>query len=255
MTSIVALSDIRGNGAALRAVLQDLQTFDDYKICFLGGVLGDGPDPVNCMETVESFDYRIPNLYDTLIFNPELKAAGPERFLRTFNWSVEQIRLSKIKDCICQWPSQINVENEILCTSHLKYSDNGAAADTWLPKNRLNQLLVEAQAKILLSNFSFLPFLFFEGEAAWISDKKFNSKYAIDGRRTLVCPGSVGGLWIVGQAQYTVITKDSVEFRRVQYDPEPLLKKLFKLKLISEEYVQEAKDRAIRDRQYWKGKT
>lgn len=252
MTSIVALSDIRGNGSALRAVLQDLQTLDDYKICFLGGVLGDGPDPVKCMETVESFDYRIPNLYDTLIFNPKIKAVGSDRFMRIFDWSVEQIRLNKIKDSIRLWQSQVKVEHEILCVSHQKYSYEGAAADTWLPQNRLHRLLVEAQASILLSDFSCAPFLFFEGDVAGINDQKVNSKYTFEGRRSLICPGSVGGLWNIGQAQYAIITKDSVEFRQVQYDPEPLLEELFKLKLISEEDLQILKDKAIRKRQYWK---
>jgi predicted phosphodiesterase len=93
MAKIAIISDIHGNLEALRAVLEDIDAVGADTIICLGDLVGYGPSPVECLQTLSNYRVTILGNHEAALIN------GGERFnaraRRAIEWTASELNQSE----------------------------------------------------------------------------------------------------------------------------------------------------------------
>ncbi len=227
------ISDIHSNLEALQAVLEDIASQDVKEIYCLGDVVGYGPNPRECVDEVMRCQVVLLGnhdqgaMFDPDGFNPpaeraifwtraQLEAPGESRAAREKRWEflAERPRTHREDGFLYVHGSARNPLNEYV-----------------FPEDIYNQRKME-RIFALVERYCFqghthVPGIFTENYQ-FHSPEEVEYVYQLDGRKTLCNVGSVGqprdGDW---RACYILLDNDTIRYRRVEYDIETTIKKIY----------------------------
>ena len=227
------ISDIHGNLEALQAVLADIKAQGITDIYCLGDVVGYGPNPRECIDLV--MDCKLVLLgnhdqgamFDPDGFNPsaeraifwtrtQLETTGETRAVREKRWEflAERPRSHRENGYLFVHGSARNPLNEYV-----------------FPEDIYNQRKMERIFALVEKNcfqgHTHVPGVFTENYQ-FVSPEEAEYAYKLDGRKILCNVGSVGqprdGNW---RACYVVLDNETIHFKRVEYDVETTIKKIY----------------------------
>jgi diadenosine tetraphosphatase ApaH/serine/threonine PP2A family protein phosphatase len=230
------LSDIHGNLEALAAVQADLAQFQVSHVFCLGDLVGYGPDPIECIEQAMAWDVTLLGNIDCVVrldldscaFPPTLenslrstqKALKSRAHCKLWSFLGSLSRVHTQGDFLMVHGSPRNPLNEYVFPEDI-YNDRKLA--------RLLPLI----SRFCLSGHTHVPGVFVAPETErgrwdYISTDECDGFYRLDGRKSIVNVGSVGqprdGNW---RACYALIDGWDVSFRRVEYDVEATVAKIY----------------------------
>lgn len=216
---IAVLSDIHSNLAALEAVRDDMSTVDEVWV--LGDIVGYGPQPIEVIRTLQAMGAR------SVLGNHDGAAIGtvdPSDFnpdaARAIAWTAEAID-DNARAYLASLP-------EVRCDGDLTAVHGSPRDPIWeyITSPEIAAPNFEAfKTPICLFGHTHVPIVFRleSGGDVEIVPANVGEPVALDARRCLVNPGSVGQPRDGHPASsYIVLDGDTgqVEFRRVPYDLE-----------------------------------
>jgi len=232
------ISDIHGNLEALQAVLKDIENHNVTEIYCLGDVVGYGPNPRECIDEVMKCKVVLLGnhdqgaMFDPDGFNPpaeraifwtraQLESPGDDKQLKERRWEflAERPRTFRENGYLFVHGSARNPLNEYV-----------------FPEDIYNQRKMD-RIFALVDRYCFqghthVPGVFTESlpedlyQFRTPDDLKY--EYRLDSRKTLCNVGSVGqprdGDW---RACYVLLDTDTIRYRRVPYDIDTTVKKIY----------------------------
>jgi predicted phosphodiesterase len=227
------ISDIHSNLEALQAVLKDIDRQAIKEVYCLGDVVGYGPNPRECIDLVMQCKVVLLGNHDQgAMFDPEGFNPPAERAIF---WTREQLeapadgRQAKERrwEFLAERPRSVKEDGFL----YVHGSARNPLNEYVFPEDIYNQRKME-RIFALVDRYCFqghthVPGVFTES-LQFHSPDEIDFTYRLDGRKTLVNVGSVGqprdGDW---RACYVVIDGDTLHFRRVEYDIDTTVKKIY----------------------------
>ncbi len=227
------ISDIHSNLEALQAVMADIEKQGVTEIYCLGDVIGYGPNPRECIDLVMKCQVVILGNHDQgALFDPDgfnrtaemaifwtrsqLESPNDPRSLREKRWEflAERPRSHKEGDYLFVHGSARNPLNEYV-----------------FPEDIYNQRKMERifalVDKYCFQGHTHVPGVFTE-DAQFLTPEDMNGAYKLEGSKTLCNVGSVGQPRDLDpRACYILIDNDTIKYRRVEYDIETTVKKIY----------------------------
>lgn len=227
------ISDIHSNFEALQAVLEDIKKHNIQEIYCLGDIVGYGPNPRECVDLAMQCKVCLLGNHDQgAMFDPEGFNPSAERAIF---WTRAQLELAGDNR------NQRERRWEFLSELPRSFKENGFLFVHGSARNPLNEYVfpedIYNQRKMerifsLVERYCFqghthVPGIFTEN-LQFFSPEEFDYVYCLDGRKTLCNIGSVGqprdGDW---RACYVLLDGDTIRYRRVEYDIETTIKKIY----------------------------
>lgn len=240
------ISDIHGNLEALSAVLADIQKRNITEIICTGDIVGYGPDPVECLNICRGFKQAILGNHEEAV----LFRAGSKDFRvwaeMAINWTKQQLfkpGMPGVEDNLKYLHSlqEIYEEDRVL---YVHGSPRQPLRDYVYPKDIRDKAKIdEIFAKVprfCFSGHTHLPGVFREDYVFIHPEELPMGVYLTGKERVMVNVGSVGQPRDGDRrACYVTFDDDVIVFRRVEYDVELTMKKI---------YATEGLNRALADR-------
>jgi diadenosine tetraphosphatase ApaH/serine/threonine PP2A family protein phosphatase len=233
------ISDIHGNLEALEAVLADIKAQGIKDIYCLGDVVGYGPNPRECIDKVMETKVCLLGNHDQgAMFDPDGFNASAERAIF---WTRSQLESAINGD-----RDATNRRWDFLAERPRSFRENGYLYVHGSARNPLNEYVfpedIYNQRKMerifaLVERYCFqghthVPGVFIEQAPddlyQFHSPEEVDYTYRLDGRKTLVNVGSVGQPRDGDpRACYVLLDGDTLRYRRVDYDIETTIKKIY----------------------------
>lgn len=230
------ISDIHGNLEALNAVLDDIRQQGISEIYCLGDVIGYGPNPVECLDIVrrKCAMCLLGNHDQAALFDPE--GFNPVAF-RAILWTRDQIdnssggavAVNERWDFLGELPRTHVEPNRLFVHGSPRDPTN----EYVFPEDIYNQRKMERIFGLVESycfqGHTHIPGVFQE-EYSFASPDEIGSEVKLGDRKVLVNVGSVGQPRDGdSRAAYIVLdqTAKTVQFRRVLYDIEKTISKIY----------------------------
>jgi predicted phosphodiesterase len=229
-TAIV--SDIHGNLEALEAVLQDIKKQNCDRIVCLGDVIGYGPNPCECLDLVMSMQASVLGNHDYgALIDPEGFSAAAEQAIF---WTRKQLeggpdqKSSLLRmEFLARMPRTRTEEKVLFVHGSVRNPIN----EYVFPEDIYNRRKMEKL-------FSMIQFYCFQGHThtpgvftlnmQFLRPDEINYRYTLTDEKTMINVGSVGqprdGDW---RSCYVILDLPSIEFRRVEYDIDTTVNKIF----------------------------
>lgn len=229
---IAILSDIHGNLEALRAVLADIAAQECQRIVCLGDIIGYGPNPCECLDLVMTLDSCVLGNHDYgALIDPEGFSAAAEQAIF---WTRKQLESGPPDDAsrkrlefLARLPRTI-IEDEMLLVHG---SARNPVNEYVFPEDIYNRRKMEKL-------FSMVPQYAFQGHThtpgvftmnmQFLRPEELNYRFKLNEEKAMVNVGSVGqprdGDW---RSCYAVVELPRIEFRRVEYDIDSTVSKIF----------------------------
>ncbi len=227
------ISDIHSNLEALQAVLKDTEKQNVQEIYCLGDIVGYGPNPRECVDLVMQCKVVLLGNHDQgAMFDPEGFNPPAERAIF---WTRSQL------EAPADSRTQKEKRWEFLAERPRSFRENGFLFVHGSARNPLNEYVfpedIYNQRKMerifaLVERYCFqghthVPGVFTEN-LQFHSPEEIDYNYHLDGRKTLCNVGSVGqprdGDW---RACYVLLDNDTIYYRRVEYDIDTTIKKIY----------------------------
>ena len=234
------ISDIHSNLEALQAVLADIKTLGITDVYCLGDVVGYGPNPRECVDLVMKCQMVLLGNHDQgAMFDPDGFNPPAERAIF---WTRDQLESSA--------ESRQSRERrwEFLAERPRSFREDGFLYVHGSARNPLNEYVfpedIYNQRKMerifaLVDRYCFqghthVPGIFTEQAPddlyQFNSPEEIDYQHQLDARKTLCNVGSVGqprdGDW---RACYVLLDDDTITYRRVEYDIESTIKKIYNI--------------------------
>lgn len=229
-TAIV--SDIHGNLEALKAVLSDIASQGCERIVCLGDIIGYGPNPCECLDLVMQMNSCVLGNHDYgALIDPEGFSAAAEQAIF---WTRKQLEsgpdyeaAKRRMEFLARLPRTI-VEDRLLLVHG---SARNPVNEYVFPEDIFNRRKMEKL-------FSMVPHYSFQGHThtpgvftmnmQFLRPDELNYRFSLGDDKAMVNVGSVGqprdGDW---RSCYVVLEFPKVEFRRVEYDIDTTVSKIF----------------------------
>lgn len=231
------ISDIHSNFEALQAVLEDMNKQNVSEIYCLGDIVGYGPNPRECIDLVMQCKVVLLGNHDQgAMFDPDGFNPPAERAIF---WTRAQLELGDNR-------SKREQRWEFLAELPRMYKENSFLFVHGSARNPLNEYVfpedVYNQRKMdrifaLVDRYCFqghthVPGIFTESLPEDLyqfhAPDEIDYVYQLDSRKTLCNVGSVGqprdGDW---RSCYVLLDGDTITYRRVEYDIETTIKKIY----------------------------
>ena len=214
---LAILSDIHSNLEALNAVMADANARGAERFCCLGDTLGLGPDPSECTEIVQSFDFCLSGNWDYFICgngDPKLVRDNSNRGF-WYDWVRAEISVSQL-DFYATRPSVFRQDEAIFAHGDPTDSINGYL----FPESVFDALYMER----VFNNFDGLYVCGHSHVPGVFDARGFHDAHQFDGKfkvkdQMLVNVGSVGMPRDEDRrACYLLFDGEFLEFVRVTFD-------------------------------------
>jgi predicted phosphodiesterase len=232
---IAIISDIHSNLEALEAVLKDIKAQGAEKTYCLGDIIGYGPNPRECIDLVLDLPVVLLGNHDQgALFDPEGFNPGAERAIfwtrrqlehspesaakreRRWEFLAERPRTYREGPCLYVHGSARNPLNEYVFPE-----------DIYNPR-KMERIFAHVE-RYCFQGHTHVPGIFTES-LQFYSPEEIGYEYELDGRKTLINVGSVGqprdGDW---RACYVLFDGKKVRYRRVEYDIDTTVKKIYEI--------------------------
>jgi diadenosine tetraphosphatase ApaH/serine/threonine PP2A family protein phosphatase len=229
---IAIVSDIHGNLEALTAVLADIAAQGCQRVICLGDIIGYGPNPCECLDLVMRMNNCVLGNHDYgALIDPEGFSAAAEQAIF---WTRKQLENGPDREAakrrmefLAKLPRTI-VEDQLLLVHG---SPRNPVNEYVFPEDIFNRRKMEKL-------FSMVPQYAFQGHThtpgvftmnmQFLRPDELNYRYSLGEDKVMVNVGSVGqprdGDW---RSCYLVIEFPKIEFRRVEYDIDTTINKIF----------------------------
>lgn len=226
------ISDIHGNLEALEAVLADIDEQKIKEVYCLGDIIGYGPNPRECIDLVmERCAVTILGNHDqAALFDPEGFNAGAERAIF---WTRHVLETGDAKGNEQRWGflgelPRVRREDQFL---FVHGSARNPLNEYVFPEDIYNQRKME-RIFALVDRYCFqghthIPGVFTEG-LNFLSPEEIDHRCELGAEKVLVNVGSVGQPRDGDpRACYVVLSGNTVQYRRVPYDFEKTIDKIY----------------------------
>jgi predicted phosphodiesterase len=226
------ISDIHGNLEALAAVLEDIAEQKIKEVYCLGDIIGYGPNPRECIDQVmERCAVTILGNHDqAALFDPEGFNAGAERAIF---WTRHVLETGDPKGNERRWSflgelPRVRREEQFL---FVHGSARNPLNEYVFPEDIYNQRKMERifalVDKYCFQGHTHIPGVFTEG-LNFHSPEEIDHRYELNEEKILVNVGSVGQPRDGDpRACYVVLSGNTVQYRRVPYDFEKTIDKIY----------------------------
>jgi predicted phosphodiesterase len=225
------ISDIHANLEALSAVLEDISNAGVNRIVCLGDIIGYGPNPVECLQLMDKFDVILQGNHELALLE------GGKRFnaraKRAIEWTASELQKTpegqSLFEKACSLPTQ-KEEDGIL---YVHGSPCDPTNEYLLPKLSLRPKLLEPQfekfSRYCFVGHTHVPGVFEPDAKFERPDSMLMNIFMLDeDGKGIVNVGSVGQPRDRdNRSCYVLFDGDSVVFRRVKYDVESTVKKIY----------------------------
>jgi diadenosine tetraphosphatase ApaH/serine/threonine PP2A family protein phosphatase len=231
---IALISDIHGNLEALRTVLAHIQTQNVEKTICLGDIVGYGPNPAECVDLVgEKCEWSLMGnhdfgvLYEPTNFN--LAAEQAAYWTRSqFESEADKARAAARWEFLGRLRVRVSFDR-FLCVHG---SPRRPINEYLFPDDAVNSpvkmhQVFERVDKFCLIGHTHVPGVFTD-EPDFYPPGDLGGVYTLnDGEKAIINPGSVGQPRDYDpRASYAIVNDDRVEFFRLEYDVEAVVKKI-----------------------------
>ena len=227
------ISDVHSNMEALRAVLDDIKRQDISRVYCLGDIVGYGPNPRECLDSVLRLPVCILGNHDQAAmfdpdgFNPvalqavywtreQLDGGACSADARNRRWDFlgELPRVHSESDCLYVHGSPRDPTNEYVFPEHV------------YDARRMTNLFGRID-RFCFQGHTHIPGVFTEN-GEFFSPDECDYHYRLDGPKLMVNVGSVGQPRDSDpRACYVVVTDTEVVFNRVEYPLERTVEKIY----------------------------
>lgn len=227
------ISDIHSNLEALQAVLADIKSQGIEEIYCLGDVVGYGPNPRECIDLVFECKLVLMGNHDQgAMFDPDGFNAPAERAIF---WTRAQLESNNEPKVLREKRWEFLAERPRSHRDGHHLFVHGSARNPLneyvFPEDVYNQRKMERIFSLVdrycFQGHTHVPGIFTEN-MQFLSPEDVNGSHKLDGRKTLCNVGSVGqprdGNW---RACYVVLDEETINFRRVEYDVEKTIRKIY----------------------------
>ena len=227
------ISDIHGNLEALTAVMADIAECGADTIYCLGDIVGYGPNPQECVDQAIDFEFSVLGNHDQgALFDPEGFSSGAEKAIF---WTRSQLEgpsgdtaaQRRRWEFLCELPRQVRKESLLFVHGSARNPLNEYVfpEDVYNPRklDRIFSLIEHA----CFQGHTHVPGVFTE-DARFLSPSDLGNRFALNGSKIMVNVGSVGQPRDGDcRASYVVLDDERVEFRRVPYQLEETIQKIY----------------------------
>ncbi len=227
------ISDIHSNLEALESVLGDIREQGITEIYCLGDIIGYGPNPRECIDLIMQCEVCLLGNHDQgALFDPEGFNTGAERAIF---WTRDQLESPKGNpadnakrwDFLGELPRNRR-ENGFL---YVHGSARNPLNEYVFPEDIYNQRKMEKIFSLIehhcFQGHTHVPGIFTQS-MNFISPEEVNYTYRLGDEKTMVNVGSVGQPRDGDpRSCYVVLEDKSLSFRRVPYDFEQTIKKIY----------------------------
>ncbi len=227
------ISDIHSNLEALKAVLEDIAKQGVSEIYCLGDVIGYGPNPRECIDLIMGCQMVLLGNHDQgALFDPDGFNRAAEMAIM---WTRQQLELPSESRAVQtkRW--------EFLAGRPHSHRESGYLYVHGSARNPLNEYVFPEDIynqKKMEQIFTLVDRYCFQGHThipgVFTEDLQFHTPddlggvYKLDGRKTLCNVGSVGQPRDLDiRAGYVMLDNDTIHFRRIEYDIETTMKKVY----------------------------
>jgi predicted phosphodiesterase len=228
------ISDIHGNLEALEAVLADIQQQNVADVYCLGDILGYGPNPRECLDLVMQHCAAtiLGNHDQAALFDPEGFNAGAERAIF---WTRQVLESGDARGNERRWEflgelPRVRREDNIL---FVHGSARNPLNEYVFPEDVYNQRKME-RIFALVDRYCFqghthIPGIFLE-TLSFLSPEEIDLRYELTAEKAVMNVGSVGQPRDGDpRACYVLLDGQTVQYRRVPYDLERTIAKIYKI--------------------------
>lgn len=228
------ISDIHGNLEALEAVLADIQQQNVADVYCLGDILGYGPNPRECLDLVMQHCAAtiLGNHDQAALFDPEGFNAGAERAIF---WTRHVLETGDSRANERRWEflgelPRVRREENVL---YVHGSARNPLNEYVFPEDIYNQRKMERifalVDKYCFQGHTHIPGIFLES-LSFLSPEEIDLRYELSGEKVVLNVGSVGQPRDGDpRACYVLLDGQSVTYRRVPYDFERTIAKIYKI--------------------------
>ncbi len=231
------ISDIHGNLEALEVVLAHINTQNVDRIICLGDILGYGPNPVECVDLVAercewslmgNHDFSV--LYEPTNFNVVAEQAA--------YWTRAQFEAeTDAAKAATRWEFLGRLRVRVVWGDYLCVhgTPRQPINEYLFPEDAINsplkmQQIFDRVEKYCLVGHTHVPGVFTD-EPDFYPPKDLNGKYQLgQDSKAIINPGSVGQPRDLDpRASYAILSDSHVEFYRLEYDVESVVRKVRKI--------------------------
>jgi len=234
------ISDIHGNYEALLAVFDDIDKLLVDEIYFLGDVVGYGPEPEECIDSIQKrSQIRLLGNHDSAMLNT------PAGFNYIAAGAIECLK-SRMEPGICSMPRKRR-RWRFLQTLQQRYIEDGVLFIHASPRDPVNEYIKPTDAqedpKNIMSIFEHMEQTAFCGhthvpgimtaEPRWLSIEDLDYHYKLVGEKIIINVGSVGQPRDRDpRACYLLLDNDEIEWRRIDYNIAATVEKINNIKCL-----------------------
>lgn len=232
------ISDIHSNLEALQAVLADIREQDISEVYCLGDIIGYGPNPCECIDLVRKHCQTciLGNHDQGALFDPEGFNSGAERAIFWTREQLENPTGANAKEQADRWdflgmlPRTTREEQRLFVHGSARIPLNEYVFPEDIYNQRKMEKIFSLIEKSCFQGHTHVPGVFTEG-LRFFSPEETNHEYRLDTEeKIMVNVGSVGqprdGDW---RPCYVVIEDSVVRFRRVEYDKDKTINKIYSI--------------------------
>ena len=221
------ISDIHGNYEALSAVMEAIGDLKVDEILCLGDIIGYGPDPIKCLDTV------IENCQLTILGNHDQAAIfDPEGFnpvaMKAIFWTREQLekdngdidQADRRWDFLGELPRRHDEGEFLFVHGSPRDPTNEYVFPETVYEKDLLSLLMSRFEKVCFQGHTHIPGMFTEA-GAFISPDERDLFFKLDETKCMINVGSVGQPRDGNPKSCFVVLDDeekTVEYHRIEYD-------------------------------------
>jgi diadenosine tetraphosphatase ApaH/serine/threonine PP2A family protein phosphatase len=235
---LALISDVHGNLEALHAVLKDIARYPVTAVYCLGDTLGYGPNPCECLHLVAGVCAvaLVGNHDQAALFDPD--GFGPVAE-RSIFWAREQIE-APVPDRAaarrrCEYLLGLPRRHEEGEQLYVHGSARNPLNEYVFPEDVYNDRKMERIFALVkhrcFQGHTHLPGIFTlrpSGEVTFLSPEEMDDVHRLNPGKALVNVGSVGQPRDGdARACYVLVDGDVVRFRRVEYDLETTIRKIY----------------------------
>jgi predicted phosphodiesterase len=218
------ISDIHGNLEALQVVLADIKSQGIKDIYCLGDVVGYGPNPRECIDLVmESKLCLLGNHDQGAMFDPDGFNQSAEKAIfwtRAQLESTTEPRAIREKrwDYLAERPRSHRESGYLFVHGSARNPLNEYVFPEDVYNQRKMERIFSLVDKYCFQGHTHVPGIFTES-MQFLAPEEIESKYKLDGRKTLCNVGSVGQPRDGDpRACYVVLADETIHYKRVPYD-------------------------------------
>ncbi len=227
------ISDVHGNLEALSAVLSDIADQQVDTIYCLGDIVGYGPNPRECVDQAIQFELCVLGNHDQgALFDPEGFSSGAERAIF---WTREQLEgpaedaVAKRArwDFLCELPRQVREDGRLFVHGSARNPLNEYVFPEDVYNPRKLERIFSLIGSACFQGHTHVPGVFTE-EGRFHSPEDITHRFHLGGSKVMINVGSVGQPRDGNPlASYVLLDEDLVLFRRVPYNVEQTIEKIY----------------------------